>query len=78
MEGHGLYLVPYKYGKGLYLGPYKHVQSVIIKKKNVENTLKMPAGATTNIQLNWQDACMYHILEVSFLDVSFLRVMHKR
>jgi len=23
MEGHGLYLAPYKYGKGLYLDPYK-------------------------------------------------------
>ena len=23
MEGHGLYLAPYKYGRGLYLGPYK-------------------------------------------------------
>jgi len=23
MEGHGLYLAPYKHGKGLYLGPYK-------------------------------------------------------
>jgi len=25
MEGHGLYLAPYKYGKGLYLGPYKRI-----------------------------------------------------
>jgi len=24
MEGHGLYLAPYKYEKGLHLGPYKH------------------------------------------------------
>jgi len=33
MEGHGLYLAPYKYGKGLYLGPYKRGQGVITKKK---------------------------------------------
>jgi len=32
MEGHGLYLAPYKYGKG-YLGPYKRGQGVITKKK---------------------------------------------
>jgi len=33
MEGHGLYLAPYKYGKGLYLGPYKRGQGIISKKK---------------------------------------------
>jgi len=33
MEGHGLYLAPYKYGKGLYLGPYKRGQGIITKKK---------------------------------------------
>jgi len=35
MEGHGLYLVPYKRGKGLYLDyiPYKRGQGVITKKK---------------------------------------------
>jgi len=33
MEGHGLYLAPYKYGKGLYLGSYKRRQGVITKKK---------------------------------------------
>jgi len=38
MEGHGLYLAPYKYGKGLYLGLYKRGQSVITKKK--KKTLK--------------------------------------
>jgi len=32
MEGHGLYLAPYK-GKELYLGPYKRGQGVITKKK---------------------------------------------
>jgi len=43
MEGHGLYLAPYKYGKGLYLGPYKRGQGIISKKKkkrrkNVKNS----------------------------------------
>jgi len=50
MEGHGLYLAPYKHGKGLYL---KRGQGVITKKKkNAEKTLKIPAGVTTNIQLD--------------------------
>jgi hypothetical protein len=33
MEGHGLYLAPYKYGQGMYLGPYKRGQGVTSKKK---------------------------------------------
>jgi len=33
LEGHGLYLAAYKYGKGLHLGPYKRGQGVITKKK---------------------------------------------
>jgi len=33
MEGHGLYLVPHKYGKGLHLGSYKRGQGVKTKKK---------------------------------------------
>jgi len=52
MEGHRLYLAPYKYGKGLHLGPYKRGQGVISKKKNVEKTLKMPASVTTDKQLD--------------------------
>jgi len=52
MKGHGLYFAPYKYGKGLHLGPYK-------QKKNAEKTLKMPAGVTTNIQLDHLARCMY-------------------
>jgi len=33
MEGHRLYLAPYKYEKGLHLDPYKRGQGVITKKK---------------------------------------------
>ncbi|KAM0734161.1 hypothetical protein ACS0PU_012526 [Formica fusca] len=40
MEGHGLYLAPYKRGRGF---------STAAKKKNVK--IKMPAGVTTNVQL---------------------------
>jgi len=40
MEGRGLYLAPYKYGRG-----------ASTRKKNVKKTLKMPQGATTNVQL---------------------------
>jgi len=36
MEGHGLYLAPYKSGQG-----------VSVNKKNVQETLKMPKGVTT-------------------------------
>jgi len=43
MEGHGLYLAPYKYGRG--------VSTTKKRKKNVKATLKMPQGVTTNIQL---------------------------
>ncbi|XP_077258538.1 uncharacterized protein LOC143895358 [Temnothorax americanus] len=39
MEGHGLYLAPYKRGQG------------VSRKKNVEETLKIPKGVTTNVQL---------------------------
>jgi len=35
VEGHGSYLVPYKYGKVLHLGPYKRGQGVITKKKKM-------------------------------------------
>jgi len=53
MEGRGLHLAPYQYGQGLHLGPYKRGRGVITKKKkNVEKTLKMPTGVTTNIQLD--------------------------
>jgi len=52
-QGRGLYLAPYKYGRGLYLGPYKHGQAAKLqRKKNAERTIKMPSGATTNMQLN--------------------------
>jgi len=50
IEGHGLLLAPYKYGKGLYLDPYKRRHNK--ERKNTEKTLKVPAGVTTNIQLN--------------------------
>jgi len=30
MEGHGLYLAPYKHGKGLYLDLYKRRQGVVV------------------------------------------------
>ncbi|XP_077282380.1 uncharacterized protein LOC143908564 [Temnothorax americanus] len=39
MEGHRLYLAPYKRGRG------------VSRKKNVEETLKIPKGVTTNVQL---------------------------
>ena len=42
MEGHGLYLAPYKYGRGV---------SRRRGKKNVKKTLKLPQGVTTNVQL---------------------------
>ena len=49
----GLYLAPHKYGRGLYLCPYKHGQGAAAKKKkNAKETIKMPSGATTNVQLN--------------------------
>jgi len=38
--------------KGLHLDLYKCGQGVITKKKNVEKTLRMPAGVSTNIQLD--------------------------
>ena len=41
MEGRGLYLTPYKRGKGISKK----------KKKNFEKILSMPAGITTNVQL---------------------------
>jgi len=50
MESHGLYLAPYKYKQELYFEPYKRGQDVITKK-NAEETLKMSADVTTNIQL---------------------------
>ncbi|KYN07158.1 hypothetical protein ALC62_01878 [Cyphomyrmex costatus] len=40
MEGHGVYLAPYKRGRG-----------VVKRKKNVDETLKIPTGVTTNVQL---------------------------
>jgi len=72
MEGHGLYLALYKYGKELYLGPYKRGYGVITKKKNAKKTLKMPAGVTTNIQLDQLARRVYHTLEM------FLSVTHYR
>jgi len=40
--------------------PYKRGQGVITKKKKkVEKTLKMPAGVTTNIQLDQLARCMH-------------------
>jgi len=57
MEGHGFYLAPYKNGQG-----------GSMRKKNVQGTLKMPKGFTTNVQLQQQNAvqtvCAFHILEV--------------
>ena len=38
-------------GRGLYLAPYKHGRGVSTRKKNVKETLKMPQGVTTNVQL---------------------------
>ncbi|KYN00529.1 hypothetical protein ALC62_08702, partial [Cyphomyrmex costatus] len=40
MEGHGVYLAPYKRGRG-----------VVKRKKNVDETLKIRTGVTTNVQL---------------------------
>ncbi|KYQ47388.1 hypothetical protein ALC60_13590, partial [Trachymyrmex zeteki] len=40
MEGRGVYLAPYKCGRG-----------VARRKKNVNETLKLPKGVTTNVQL---------------------------
>src|SRR5436190_15175041 len=40
MEGRGIYVAPYKRGRGVSRG-----------KKNFKKTLKMPTGATTNLQL---------------------------
>ncbi|KYQ47214.1 hypothetical protein ALC60_13771, partial [Trachymyrmex zeteki] len=40
MEGHGVCLAPYKRGRG-----------IARKKKNVDETLKLPKGVTTNVQL---------------------------
>ncbi|KYM98520.1 hypothetical protein ALC62_10769, partial [Cyphomyrmex costatus] len=39
-------------GRGLYLAPYKHGYGQKRKKKNVEETIRMPTGATTNVQLD--------------------------
>ena len=50
MECIGLYLAPHK-SKGLYLAPYKQGKG-LKKKKNVEKTIDMPAGVTTNLQLS--------------------------
>jgi len=42
-----------EYGRGLYFVPYKHGQGVAAKKKkNIEKTIKMSSGVTTNVQLN--------------------------
>jgi len=60
MESYGLYSAPYKYEKRLYLGP----QQTWTQRNNKEKTLKMPAGVTTNIQFNWQNTCIYHILDM--------------
>ena len=56
-QDRGLYLAPYKYERGLYLGLYKRY-SVVTKKKNAKKTIKMPFGATTNVQLNELARCM--------------------
>jgi len=57
MEGHGLYIAPYKSGQG-----------VSTKKKKVQETLKMPKSITTNVQLQqlakYGTVCAFHILEV--------------
>ncbi|KYQ52379.1 hypothetical protein ALC60_08542 [Trachymyrmex zeteki] len=47
MEGHGVYLAPYKRGRG-----------VARRKKNVDETLKLPKGVTTNVQLQQLANCM--------------------
>ncbi|KMQ82492.1 hypothetical protein RF55_22762, partial [Lasius niger] len=38
-------------GRGLYLARYKHGRELSTRKKNVKETLKMPQGVTTNVQL---------------------------
>ncbi|KYQ52679.1 hypothetical protein ALC60_08211 [Trachymyrmex zeteki] len=43
MEGHGVYLAPYEHGRG--------VSMKKIKKKSSKETIKMPKGVTTNVQL---------------------------
>ncbi|KYQ59127.1 hypothetical protein ALC60_01855 [Trachymyrmex zeteki] len=38
-------------GRGVYLAPYKRGPGVARRKKNVDETLKLPKGITTNVQL---------------------------
>ncbi|KYN13309.1 hypothetical protein ALC57_14510 [Trachymyrmex cornetzi] len=38
-------------GRGVYLAPYKRGRGVARRKKNVDGTLKMPRGVTTDMQL---------------------------
>jgi len=58
-------------GRGLYLGPYKHGQGVAAKKKNAEKTIKMPSGATTNVQLNE----LARLMRVPYFRSVFMRNM---
>ncbi|KAL6256724.1 hypothetical protein P5V15_011652 [Pogonomyrmex californicus] len=53
-RGQGLYLAPYKYGRRLYLAPYKGGRGGKKKKrkKNAKETIKIPTGVTTNVQLD--------------------------
>jgi len=47
MEGHGVYLVPYKHGQGV---STKKIKKRL--KKNSKETIKMPKGITINIYCN--------------------------
>ena len=38
----------------VYLAPYKRGQGIARRKKNVDETLKMPKGVTTNVLLQLQ------------------------
>ncbi|KYQ47056.1 hypothetical protein ALC60_13931 [Trachymyrmex zeteki] len=38
-------------GRGVYLSPYKRGRGIARRKKNVDETLKLPKGVTTNVQL---------------------------
>jgi len=56
-------------GHGLYLAPYKSGQGVSIKKKNVQETLKMSKGVTTNVQLQQ----LANRMRIPYFRVIFMR-----
>ena len=52
-------------GRGVHLALYKYGQGIARKKRNVDKTLKMSKGVTTDVQL--QIVCAFRILEVPYL-----------